>query len=105
MELSDAVLTSFYRHMWYLTEELVVHALVDPGVFDDVKSRMVAAMLAAGRPQHFHGEANIQGRTLSRQAAWCPITVWVCGYEILSLVRSAKHQYRMDGTATSTSGC
>ena len=52
-QLSDAVLVSFYRHMWFLTEEMVVLALCDPGVSDDVKSRMVTSMLAAGRPQQF----------------------------------------------------
>ena len=52
-QLSVAVLTSFYRHMCYLTEELVVLALADPGVSNDVKSQMVASMMAAGRPQHF----------------------------------------------------
>ena len=40
--------------MWYLTEELVVLALVDKHTSDDTKSRMVAAMISAGRPQHFH---------------------------------------------------
>ena len=39
--------------MWYLTEELVVFALADKEVSNDTKSRMVALMLAAGRPQEF----------------------------------------------------
>ena len=38
---------------WYLMDELVVLGLVDPGVGDDVKSQIIASMLAAGRPQHF----------------------------------------------------
>ena len=40
--------------MWYLTEQLVVLALADPGVSKDLKSQMVTSMMAAGRPQHFH---------------------------------------------------
>ena len=35
---------------WYLTQALVVLALVDPGVGDAAKSQMIASMLVAGRP-------------------------------------------------------
>ena len=52
-ELAEAVLTSQYRHMWYLTEELVIFSLADSGTSDDTKARVVASMLAAGRPQDF----------------------------------------------------
>ena len=52
-ELADAVLESFYRHMWYLDESTVIFSLADRDVTDDVKSRMVAGMIAAGRPQQF----------------------------------------------------
>ena len=37
---------------WDLTEELVILALVDPGVGDDAKSQMIASTLVAYRPQH-----------------------------------------------------
>ena len=52
-QLAEAVLTSVYRHMWYLTEELVVLALADSDTSDDEKSHMVAQMAAIGRPQQF----------------------------------------------------
>ena len=52
-ELAIAVLTSVYRHMWYLSEELVVLALADNGCDDDVKSRMAARLLACGQPRRF----------------------------------------------------
>ena len=52
-QLAEAVLTSVYRHMWYLTEELVVLALADSDTSDDEKSHMVAQMAAVGRPQQF----------------------------------------------------
>ena len=58
--------------MWYLTEELVVFALADPGTSDDVKARMVAGMLAAGRPQNFQKashETPAASRTAARRTA------------------------------------
>ena len=44
---------SQYRHMWYLTEELVIFSLADSGTSDDTKARIVASMLAAGCPHNF----------------------------------------------------
>ena len=44
---------------WYLTEEFVVFALADRDVSDEIKSRMVTDMLAAGRPEQFRaGKSN-----------------------------------------------
>ena len=51
--LANAVLVSVRRHLWYLTEEFVVFALADRDVSDEIKSRMVTDMLAAGRPEQF----------------------------------------------------
>ena len=53
--------------MWYLTEELVVYTLADTGTSDDVKARMVAGMLAAGRPQNFQ-KASHENPAASRTA-------------------------------------
>ena len=52
-ELVDAVFTSIYRHMWYLSEELIPLALCDDGTTDKEKENIVQAMLTAGRPQTF----------------------------------------------------
>ncbi len=44
---------SIIRHLWYLTEELVVFAFFDEGVQVDVKTRMAANLLNTRRPRHF----------------------------------------------------
>lgn len=52
-ELAEAVLKSVYRHMWYLSEELVVLALADKECDVDVRSRMAAQLLVTPRPAAF----------------------------------------------------
>ena len=51
--LVDFVLTSVYRHMWYLSEELVPLALCDDGTSSIDKENIVKAMLASNRPQSY----------------------------------------------------
>ena len=41
------------RHMWCISEELVPFALCDDGITEAPKEAIVAAMIAAGRPQDF----------------------------------------------------
>ena len=52
-ELAEAVLKSVYRHMWYMSEELVVLALADKGCDVDIKSRMAARLQVTPRPAAF----------------------------------------------------
>lgn len=52
--IAQAVKNSLLRHLWYLTESLVVLALFDGGVDLDTKSAMANALRAIPRPQEFH---------------------------------------------------
>ena len=49
----ESVLVSIYRHLWYLSEELLPLALCDDGTDAEEKQEIVKAMLNAGRLQTF----------------------------------------------------
>ncbi len=49
--VAQEVQTSIQRHLWYLTEQLVVLALFDTGVADEVRSAMATKLLNIRRPR------------------------------------------------------
>ena len=51
MEISEAVVQSVHRQMFYLTEELVVLSLCDQNISE--KEELVRALVQADRPQTF----------------------------------------------------
>ena len=52
-DLVLSVLQSIYRHMWYLSEELVILALCDKGTGNEEKEEIIKAMINTDRPRHF----------------------------------------------------
>ena len=52
-EIAAAVQESISRHMWYLSEDLVVVALCDPHTALHDKRAIVQALMATDRPQQF----------------------------------------------------
>ena len=52
-EMSEAVNMSIYRHMWYLSEELVSLCLCDTATSNDDKAELIKVMLSVGRPREF----------------------------------------------------
>ena len=53
MAIAQAVKLSLRRHLWYLTQELVVFALFDNSLDRDVRSSMAEHLLQNQRPQQF----------------------------------------------------
>ena len=53
MEISEAVVQSVHRQMFYLTEELVVLSLCDKNISHSEKDELVRALVQADRPQTF----------------------------------------------------
>ena len=51
--IADAVIHSLERHLWYLTEELVVFGLFDSDLDPDVKEAMANALLRTPKPNRF----------------------------------------------------
>jgi hypothetical protein len=53
VEISEAVVKSVHRQMFYLTEELVLLALCDKNTSNSEKEELVRALLEQDRPQNF----------------------------------------------------
>ena len=51
-DLSDTALNVLRRHLWYLTEEVVVFSLFSGKLFSDEKSRIAAKLLTFSVPDH-----------------------------------------------------
>ena len=52
--LVESVFSSIYRHLWYLSEELVPLALCDSGTMHKEKTEIIKKMLSFERPHIFH---------------------------------------------------
>ena len=52
-DISDAVIKSVHRQMFYLVEETVVFALCDDGTSNEEKDSIIKALLECNRPQTF----------------------------------------------------
>ena len=48
--VANGVLTSIYRHLWYLSEELVVLTLADEESKTATRQELAEALVAADRP-------------------------------------------------------
>ena len=48
-QVASAALTTFRRHLWYLSEQLVGLAFFDNEVTDEIKVQMVSALTKEGR--------------------------------------------------------
>ena len=55
-KVSTAVQESVKRHMWYLSEELVVFALYDDHADDQSKLAIASALRQCGRPEQFKSQ-------------------------------------------------
>ena len=52
-EISDAVVRSVHRQMFYLTEEMIMLVLCDDKTSNSEKKDLIGALLKQDRPQHF----------------------------------------------------
>ena len=51
--IADAVVRSLQRHLWYLTEELVVFGFFDSELDNEVQASMANALIRTPRPNQF----------------------------------------------------